>query len=92
MAIYPTWGEGDPPGFFPQKHHCGVLHLEKINNAIASESDTISVDLPSPSDCETKNDEGDPFDKVQKSIQLTPILIDADNDDLRDGMDHIVYS
>ena len=85
-------GEGGPPGFFPQKHHCGVLHLEKINNAIASESDTISVDLPSPIDCETKIDEDDSFDKLQGGIQLTPTQIDADNDYLRGGMYHIVYS
>ena len=76
----------------PHKQHCGVLYLEQLNNAIESESDTSSVYLPSPIDCETQIDEGDPFDKVQGSIQFTPTQIDADNDDLRGGMDHIVYS
>ena len=68
------------------------MYREKLTNAVASESDTSSVDLPSPIYCETQIDEDNPFDKVQGSIQLTPNQIDADNDDLRCGMDHIVYS
>ena len=66
--------------------------MEQLTNAIASESDTSSVDLPYHIYCETQIDEGYSFDKVQGSIQLTPTHIDADNDDLRGGMDHIVYS
>ena len=78
--------------FFPHNQHFGVFYLEQLTNAIASESDTSYSDLPYPIDCETQVDEGDPFYKVQGSIQLTPTQIDADNDDLRVGMDHIVYS
>ena len=68
------------------------MYLEKLTNAVASESDKSYVDLSSPIDCETQIDEDDPFDKVLRSIQFTPTHIDDDNDDLRGGMDHIVYS
>ena len=27
-----TLGEVDPPEFYPQKQHCGVLHLEQLVN------------------------------------------------------------
>ena len=85
-------GEGDATFPPPHKQHCGVLYLERLTNEIESESDTISVYLPSPVDFETQIDEGYPFDKVQGSIQFTPTHIDSDNDNLRVGMDHIVYS
>ena len=65
--------------------------MEQLTNAISSESDTSSVDLPYPIYCETQIDEGYSFNKIQEIIQLTPTQIDADNDDLRGGMDHIVY-
>ena len=54
-----TLGEGDPPDFFPHKHHCGIFHLEQLTDAIASEGDTSSVYLQYHIDCETQTDEDD---------------------------------
>ena len=83
-------GKGYPP-VFPHNQHFGVFYLEKLTNAIASQSDKSSADLPYPIDCETQIYEGYPFNKDQGSIQLTPTKIDYVNYDLRVGMDHIVY-